>query len=78
MRADYLDAITAAGFDDVEVLTDTSADAAFESSEELPRKAKLMIDGEEVDPSELGLDEAKAMQLAGTVSSITVKASRAD
>jgi len=76
MRADYLDAITSAGFDDVEVLADTSADAAFEGSEAPTRKAKTMIDGEADDPSALGLDDTRMMQLTGTVSSITVKASK--
>jgi len=77
MRAEYLEAIVAAGFLDVEVLTDSSADAAFGCSEEDARRAKIAIDGEEVDPESLGLDWESVMQLAGTVSSITVKAVKA-
>ena len=77
MRSDYIDAIAAAGFDDIEVLIDTSANAAFGGPEEPPRKAKIMVDGEEVGPASLRLDEAGVMQLAGTVSSVTVKASKA-
>jgi arsenite methyltransferase len=70
MKADYLAAIEAAGFRDVEVLKDVSADAAFSDCAE----AKILIEGEEVDPESLGLDREKAHQLAGTIASITVKA----
>jgi arsenite methyltransferase len=71
MKADYLAAIEAAGFRDVEVLKDVSADAAFAGSAEEP---KILIEGEEVDPASLGLDREEVHQLAGTISSITVKA----
>ncbi len=70
MKADYLEAIEAAGFRDVEVLKEVSADSAFAGSSE----AKILVDGEEVDPESLGLDQERVHQLAGTISSITVKA----
>ncbi len=70
MKADYLAAIEAAGFQDVEVLKEVSADSAFSGSSE----AKILVDGQEVDPESLGLDREKVHQLAGTISSITVKA----
>ena len=70
MKVDYLAAIEAAGFQDVEVVKEVSADAAFSDSAE----HKILIDGQEVDPESLGLDREKVHQLAGTISSITVKA----
>ena len=70
MKDDYLAAIEAAGFRDVEVLKEVSADSAFAGSAE----PKILIEGEEVDPESLGLDREKVQQLAGTISSITVKA----
>lgn len=70
MKADYLAAIEAAGFQDLEVLKEVSADSAFSGSSE----AKILIDGQEVDPESLGLDREKVRQLAGTISSISVKA----
>jgi len=70
MKADYLGAIEAAGFRDVEVLEEVLADSAFSGSSE----AKILVDGQEVDPESLSLDREKVHQLAGTISSITVKA----
>ncbi len=70
MKADYLAAIEAAGFQDVQVLKEVAADSAFAGSAE----AKIVVDGEEVDPESLGLDREKVFELAGTISSITVKA----
>ena len=70
MKDDYLEAIEAAGFQGVEVLKEVSADSAFSGASE----AKILVDGEEVDPESLGLDREKVHQLAGTISSITVKA----
>lgn len=70
MKADYLSAIGAVGFRDVAVLKDVSADSAFAASS----KAKLIVDGEEVDPESLGLDREGVHELAGTIASITVRA----
>ena len=70
MKQDYLAAIEAAGFRDVEILKDVSADSAFAGSSE----AKIIVDGEEVDPESLGLDANKVHRLAGTIASITVRA----
>jgi arsenite methyltransferase len=74
MKSDYLAAIEAAGFRNLEVLKDVSADAAFSGSAE----AKILVDGEEVDPASLGLDREKVRQLAGTISSITVRAVKSE
>ncbi len=70
MKTEYLAAIESAGFRDVEVLKEVGADSAFAGSAE----SKIVVDGEEVDPESLGLDREKALELAGTISSITVKA----
>ena len=70
MKADYLAAIEAAGFEDVAVLKETSADSAFSD----PTEAKILIDGAEVDPEKLALDPERVHQLADTISNITVKA----
>lgn len=77
MRAEYLEAIAAAGFQNVEVLADTSADAAFDSPADSSPRAKIVVDGEELDPESLGLSEESVMEFSGTVSSITVKAVKA-
>ena len=65
MKTEYLAAIEAAGFRDVEVLKEVAAGSA---------EAKIVVDGEEVDPETLGLDREKVFELAGTIASVTVKA----
>jgi len=70
MKSDYLAAIKEVGFQDIEILKEVSADSAFAGSAD----AKVIVDGEEVDPESLGLDKDKVLQLAGTISSITVRA----
>ena len=72
MKADYLAAIDAAGFETTEILSETSADAAFAD----PGEPTVMIDGEAVDPESLGLDRQGVRELAGTISSVTVKATK--
>jgi arsenite methyltransferase len=74
MKTDYLAAIEAAGFQDVEVLKDVSADAAFSGS----AKAKILVEGEEVDPASVGLGREEVHQLAATISSVTVKAIKSE
>jgi len=71
MKADYLAAIEAAGFQDVEVLKEVAADSAFSDD---AAEAKVYVDGKEVDPERVGLDREKVFELAGTISSVTVKA----
>jgi len=71
MKADYLAAIEAAGFRDVEVLKEVASDSAFSDDD---AKAKVYVDGKEVDPERVGLDREKVSELAGTISSVTVKA----
>ena len=70
MKADYLAAIEAVGFQDIEILKDASAESAFSGSSE----AKILVDGEAVDPESLGLDREGVHELARTIASITVRA----
>ena len=71
MKADYLAAIEAAGFRDVEVLKEVAADSAFSAD---GAEAKVYVDGKEIEPERVGLDREKVFELAGTISSVTVKA----
>ncbi len=64
LKDDYLAAIGAAGFRDVEIVKETSAEAAF------------VVDGQEVDPVDLGLTPETAVDIAACVASITVKAAK--
>ncbi|MEN6369313.1 MAG: arsenite methyltransferase [Thermotogota bacterium] len=73
LKADYLAAIRAAGFRDVEIVKETSAEAAFGSRCAEPT---FVIEGQEVDPADLGLTPEAAADLAGCVASVTVKATR--
>jgi arsenite methyltransferase len=70
MRADYLAAIEAAGFQDVEILKEVSAQSAFSGSGE----PTLVIDGQRVEPESLGLTPETLGGLAGATASISVKA----
>lgn len=72
-KADYLAAIRAAGFRDVEVVKETSAEAAFGSRCADPT---FVVDGREVDPADLGLTPEAAIDLAACVASVTVKAAK--
>ena len=74
MKTEYLGAIETAGFRDIEVLKESSADSAFANPTGETPQAKIVVDGEEVDPESLGLDEERVLQLAGKISSITVRA----
>ncbi|MDD5264984.1 MAG: arsenite methyltransferase [Candidatus Bipolaricaulis sp.] len=74
LKADYLAAIYAAGFRDVEVVKETSAEAAFGSRCAEPT---FVVDGQEVDPADLGLTPEAAVDLAACIASVTVKAAKA-
>jgi len=73
MKADYLAAIEAAGFRDVEVLKEIASDSAFSDDE---AAAKVYVDGKEVDPERVGLERATISDLAGTMASVTVRAAK--
>jgi SAM-dependent methyltransferase len=73
LKADYLAAIGAAGFRDVEIVKETGAEAVFGSRCDDPT---FIVDGQEVDPADLGLTPEAAADIAGCVASITVKAAK--
>jgi SAM-dependent methyltransferase len=80
LKADYLAAIGAAGFRDVEIVKETSADSAFSCGEakKLGEKGtlKLVVDGQALRLEDVGLTDETAHLLAATVSSICVSATK--
>jgi len=70
LKQDYVSMIQAAGFRDVEILSETTFDAALPSSGD----AKIVFDGQEVDPEEFGLSQDTVRDLAGSMASISVRA----
>lgn len=70
LKDDYISMIKAAGFRDVEILSEKTFDAA------LPRSGtgKIIFDGQEVDPAELGMTPDMVKDLAGSMASIGVRA----
>jgi len=70
MKADYLTAIKAIGFRDLEILNEVAADSAFSESSEL----RILVDGEEPKLPSPGLSHEQGQQVAGMLSSITVRA----
>ncbi len=70
IKDDYLAAIEAAGFRDVEILQG----GAIEMAEPQSGEARIYVDGEEVEPSAFGLDEEGVHELRGAITSITVVA----
>jgi arsenite methyltransferase len=70
LKADYVSMIRAAGFRDVEILSEKTFDAAVPAS----GSAKIVLDGQEMDPSELGLTSDTMRDLAGSMASISVQA----
>jgi arsenite methyltransferase len=77
---DYLGAMRDAGFRDVTVVRDTSAESAFhrEGAEKRGEKGtvKLVVDGREVRPEDIGLTDETARRLVGAVSSVSVSATK--
>ena len=75
---DYLGAIRDAGFRDVTIVKDTSAESAFScgEAEKLGEKGtlKLVVDGQALRLEDVGLTDETAHLLAATVSSICVSA----
>jgi len=70
LKQDYVSMIQAAGFRDVEILSETTFDAALPSSGD----AKIVFDGQEVDPEEFGMTQDTVRDLAGSMASISVRA----
>ena len=77
---DYLGAICDAGFRDVTIVKDTSAESAFTGgeAEKLGEKGtlKLVVDGQALRLEDVGLTDETAHLLAATVSSISVSATK--
>ena len=72
LKTDYVSMIEAAGFRDIEVLSETAFDAALPSSGD----AKIMFDGHAVEPEEIGMTQDMVRDLAGSIASISVRASK--
>jgi len=70
LKQDYVSMIQAAGFHDVEILSETTFGAALPSS----GNAKIVLDGQEVDPAEFGMTQDTVRDLAGSMASISVRA----
>ncbi len=71
LEADYLGAIGAAGFRDVEIVKEVTARAALGGCSTAPT---LLVDGQKVDPTDLGLTSEVSGDLAAYVASVTVRA----
>jgi len=75
---DYLGAIRDAGFRDVTVVKETSAESAFSrgEAEKLGEKGtlKLVVDGQALRLEDVGLTDETAHLLAATVVSVSVSA----
>ncbi|MCX6101230.1 MAG: hypothetical protein NTV92_07395, partial [Candidatus Bipolaricaulota bacterium] len=75
-----LGAIRDAGFRDVTIVKDTSAESAFRcgEAEKLGEKGtlKLVVDGQALRLEDVGLTDETAHLLAATVSSISVSATK--
>ncbi len=76
---DYLGAIRDAGFLDVTVVKESGADDAFGAcapGEEGAGKPRVVVDGQEMRPEDIGLTVETARRLAAIVSSISVSATK--
>ncbi|TFH08838.1 MAG: arsenite methyltransferase [Candidatus Atribacteria bacterium] len=70
LKTDYLSMIQAAGFREIEILSEKTFDAALPTS----GSARIVLDGQEMDPSEMGLTSDMVRDLAGSMASISVQA----
>jgi len=74
---DYLGAIRDAGFRDVTVVKESGADSRSEEQKRSEKgKARLIVDGREVSPEDIGLTDTEARQLVGIVASVSVSATK--
>jgi len=70
LKQDYVSMIQAAGFRSIEILSETTFDTALPASGD----AKIVLDGEEIDPAEFNLTQDMVSDLAGSMASISVRA----
>lgn len=70
LKQDYVSMIQDAGFRDIEILSETTFGAALPSEGD----AKIVFDGQEVDPEEFGMTPDTVRDLAGSMASISVRA----
>ncbi len=70
LKQDYVSMIQAAGFREVEILSETTFGAALPSAGD----AKIVLDGQEVDPEEFGLTQDTVRDLAGSMASVSIRA----
>ena len=70
LKSDYISMIEDAGFRDIEILSETTFDAALPASGD----AKIVLDGEVLDPKEFGMTPDMMRDLAGSMASIGVQA----
>ncbi len=78
---DYLDTIRDAGFRDVKIVKETGAEDAFGlgGPEERGKKkgsVRIVVDGHEMRPEDIGLTDEEARNLVGTVASVSVSATK--
>jgi SAM-dependent methyltransferase len=70
LKQDYVSMIQAAGFRDIEILSETTFAAALPVSDD----AKIVFDGQEIDPADFGMTMDMARDLAGSMASVSVRA----
>lgn len=70
LKQDYVSMIQAAGFRDIEILSETTFGAALPSEGD----AKIVLDGQEVAPEESDMTQDTVRDLAGSMASISVRA----
>lgn len=70
LKEDYVSMIQAAGFRDIEILSESTFDAALPGSGD----AKIVLDGEELNPEEFGMSQDMVRDLAGSIASIGIRA----
>jgi len=70
LKQDYISMIQAAGFRDIEILSETTFEAALPTSGD----AKIVFDGQEVNPEDFGMTQDMVRDAAGSMASIGVRA----
>ena len=72
-KAEYLEAIRSAGFDDIEILSEIPADSALDPAD----APKIVVDGVEMDPCRLGIAPESVSEVRHAIASINVRAVKA-
>lgn len=70
LKQDYVSMIQAAGFRDIEILSETTFAAALPVSGD----AKIVFDGQEVNPEDFGMTQDMVRDVAGSMASVSVRA----